>query len=157
MTNPQCEPIRDFIPDFAAGRLTAVEAVVVQAHLDGCEECHAEAGLVSLLYSARPQVPAGLAERIEGHVRFRRSAVARPWWGIAAAAVAAVALGIGVTSRSYPVEEEVPAYVAEMQGLSPWVSEDGLIAGAPVLDGLSDEALQILLDEMGAGGPGGAA
>jgi hypothetical protein len=44
-----------------------------------------------------------------------------------------------------------------MRGLSPWVSEDGLIAGAPALDGLSDEALQILLDEMGAGGPGGAA
>jgi hypothetical protein len=44
-----------------------------------------------------------------------------------------------------------------MQGLSPWVSDDGLIAGAPALDDLSDEALMTLLDELGADGSGGAA
>jgi predicted anti-sigma-YlaC factor YlaD len=157
MTNPRCEHIRDLIPDFSAGRLARAEAAAVQRHLDECEECRAEAELVALLFLARPQVPAGLAESIEGHVRMRRRPDARPWWGLAAAAVAAVALGIGVSSRSTSVVEDVPAYVADMQGLSPWVSDDGLIAGAPALDGLSDEALQTLLDEMASGGSGGAA
>lgn len=157
MTNPRCEQARDSIPDFVAGRLASAEAAVVQTHLDGCDECRAEAELVDLLFTTRPAVPDGLVDRIGSHVRFRRRAVSRPWWGVAAAAVAAVALGIGVTSRSGPADEEVPAYVAELEGLSPWVSDDGLIAGAPALDGLSDEALQTLLDEMGAGGSGGAA
>jgi len=157
MTNPQCELVRDSIPDFAAGRLTPAESASVHVHLDGCDECRAEAELVHLLYSTRPEVPAGLVEAIEGHVRFRRRGVTRPWWGIAAAVVAAVALGIGVSSRSNATDEEVPAYVAEMQSLSPWVSEDGLIAGAPALDDLSDEALLTLLDELGTGASGGAA
>jgi predicted anti-sigma-YlaC factor YlaD len=157
MTDVRCESVRDSIPDLAGGRLDGETASEVRAHLDRCDDCRAEAELVSLLYAGRPQVPAQLVQNIEGHVRFRRRAVVRPWWGVAAAAVAAVALGIGVTSRSEPEVENVPAYVADMQGLSPWVSDDGLIAGAPALDGLSDEALQILLDEMGAGGSGGAA
>ncbi|HKJ03407.1 MAG TPA: zf-HC2 domain-containing protein [Longimicrobiales bacterium] len=157
MTNPRCDQIRDSIPDFSAGRLARAEATAVQEHLDGCEDCRAEAELVALLFAARPPVPAGLAESIEGHVRFRRASGGRPWWGLAAAAVAAVALGIGVSSRSTSEVEDVPAYVADMQGLSPWVSDDGLIAGAPALDGLSDEALETLLDEMAAGGSGGAA
>ncbi|HSG09583.1 MAG TPA: zf-HC2 domain-containing protein [Longimicrobiales bacterium] len=157
MTDPRCESVGDAIPDFAAGRLDAARGAAVQSHLDVCGECRAEAELVGLLYAARPELPADLVQSIEGGMRFRRRAATRPWWGIAAAAVAAVALGIGVSSRSNPVMEDVPAYVAEMQGLSPWVSDDALIAGAPVLDDLSEEALQILLDEMGAGGPGGAA
>jgi predicted anti-sigma-YlaC factor YlaD len=157
MNNPHCEPTREAIPDFIAGRLDAARAAVVRAHLDGCDECRAEAELVALLFTAKPSVPAGLAERIEGHVRVGRRARVRPWWGLAAAAVAAIALGIGVTSRTGPDVEDVPAYVAEMQGLSPWVSDDGLIAGAPALDDLSDEALMTLLDELGADGSGGAA
>jgi predicted anti-sigma-YlaC factor YlaD len=157
MTNPHCEFVRDSIPDFVAGRLTTVAAVSLQAHLADCEECRSEADLVGLLYSARPEVPAALGERIEMHVHARRRGVTRPWWGVAAAALAAVALGVGVSSRSSAGDEKVPAYVAEMQGLSPWVSDDGLLAGAPALDELSDEGLQILLDEMGAGGSGGAA
>jgi len=157
MNDAQCEPVRDSIPDFAAGRLSPAEAAAVQAHLDGCADCRAEAELVGLLFAGRPAVPAGLAEDIERHVRVRRRGGTRPWWGLAAAAVAAVALGIGVTNRSEPALEEVPAYVSEMQGLSPWVSDDGLIAGAPALDDLSDEALMTLLDELGAGSSGGAA
>ena len=157
MSNSQCELVRDAIPDFVAGRLPGADSASVQSHLDGCAECRAEAELVGLLFAARPTVPAGLVESLEVQARSRRPAVTRPWWGLAAAAVAAVALGIGVSSRSESPVEPVPAYVAEMQGLSPWVSDDGLIAGAPALDDLSDEDLMTLLDELGAGGSGGAA
>lgn len=157
MTDPRCEPIREILPGFVADRLSQVESVEVREHLVACEECRAEAELVRLLYTTRPPVPTDLVDGIEGYVRFRRRAVFRPWWGVAAAAVAAVALGIGVTSRTDPGGEEVPAYVAEMQELSPWVSDDGFVAGAPAFDGLSDEALMTLLEELGAGGSGGAA
>jgi hypothetical protein len=37
------------------------------------------------------------------------------------------------------------------------MSDDGLLAGAPLFDGLSDEALVALLDELSLEGPGGAA
>lgn len=157
MNSSQCEPVREALPDFVAGRLSTADASSVQSHLDRCEECRAETELVAHLFVGRPAVPAGLIESIEGQVYSRRRAVTQPWWGLAAAAVAAVALGIGVSSRSDPEVEPVPAYVAEMQGLSPWVSDDGLIAGAPALEDLSDEALMTLLDELGAGGSGGAA
>ena len=38
-----------------------------------------------------------------------------------------------------------------------WLSDDGLIAGAPALDALSDEALLQFLDELDVGGAGGSA
>lgn len=157
MSDPGCERVREWIPDVVADRLAGPDADAARAHLRTCADCAAEAELVALLYASRPAAPAGLVGAIEAGIRRRPGIGFQPWWGVAAAAVAAVALGIGVTSRSGPDDVELPAYVAEVQGLTPWVSEDGLIAGSPVLDDLSDEALLTLLDEMGAGGSGGAA
>ena len=37
-----------------------------------------------------------------------------------------------------------------------WLSDDGLLAGAPALDGLSDEALLQLLEELVGGSAGGS-
>jgi hypothetical protein len=87
----------------------------------------------------------------------RRRSAARPGWGVAAAAIAAVALGIGVISDRAPATEEVPAFVAGAEEVVLWPADDGLVAGAPALDDLSDEALLTLLDEMGADPSGGAA
>jgi hypothetical protein len=64
-----------------------------------------------------------------------------------------LALGIGVSSRSFDASLEVPAYVSEASAEGPlWLSDDGLIAGAPALDGLTEEALVMLLEEMTGGG-----
>jgi hypothetical protein len=38
-----------------------------------------------------------------------------------------------------------------------WVSDDGLLAGAPLFDGLSDDALLQLLDELSVESTGGSA
>jgi hypothetical protein len=83
----------------------------------------------------------------------------RPWWwGISAAAVAALALGIGMSSDgSEQVESAVPGYAFEIEDGDAWLSDDGLIAGAPDLDALSDEALLQFLDELTVGGAGGGA
>jgi anti-sigma factor RsiW len=147
---------RERIPDLVAGRSSQDEAAQLAGHLSACAECAAEAELVTLLYEARSEPPEGLASRIQGAARmsgFRGGAGARPWWGLAAAAVAALALGIGVVSeRGTGLGPEIPAYVAAAEDVGLWASDDGLIAGAPALENLSEEALLTLLEEMSTGG-----
>lgn len=159
MTDVRCETARELIPDLVGERLSAAEASRVAAHLDTCADCRAEAELVRLLHAARPQVPVGLAGRVLAAVRADRPRGRRPWWGLAAAAVAVLALGIGVASRS-PTDTVtgVPGFVAQGTSTSgAWVSDNGMVAGAPALDGLSDAALQTLLEEMESNGTGGSA
>lgn len=157
MNEPQCESVRDRIPDFVGDRLAPADAAAVRAHLDECAECREEAALVGLLFASRPAAPDGLASRIEESLPSAHRSAARPWWGVAAAAVAAIALGIGVISDGTPTAEEVPAYVAGAEEIVLWPADDGLVAGAPALDDLSDEALVTLLEEMGADPSGGSA
>jgi hypothetical protein len=55
------------------------------------------------------------------------------------------------------VEILVPGYAYEVEEGDLWLSDDGVIAGAATLDGLSDEALAQLLEELTVGASGGAA
>lgn len=149
MSQTDCGTIRAWLPDFAAGRLGGADVDVVEAHLPGCGECRSELELVQLLFASRPGVPAGLEGRVTSAVRASRRPLRRPWWGISAAAVAALALGIGVTTeRPETIDGPVPAFVAETEDRELWISDDGLLAGAPALDDLSDEALMQLLEEL---------
>lgn len=150
MSDIGCERTREALPDYVAGGLDSAARRRLDAHLGSCEDCRAEAELLTLLSASRPEPPAALSARIRSALG-RRTVVHRPWWGLAAAAVAAVALGIGVTSRQPATSVEVPAYVAGDDDEGMWLSDDGLIAGAPALDGLSDGALEQLLDEMSGG------
>ena len=158
MSTFDCGEARERLPELASGRLGAEAAVEVEAHLETCGECRAEFELVRLLHGSTPVAPAGLDARVVAALRARRTTVRRPWWGVSAAAVAALALGIGISSQPGPiVETDVPAYAFEAEEESLWSSDDGLLAGAPSLDGLSDEALHQLLDELAVGSAGGAA
>lgn len=153
MSHMDCATVREYLPDLAADRIDSGRAVEMHAHLDVCDECSAELTLLMLLLEAPVTVPDDLAERVVGAVRFRRRAVRRPWWGISAAAVAALALGIGVSSQgaSGPVAP-VLEYATEAEETEVWLSDDGLLAGAPAIDDLSDEALMELLDELASEG-----
>jgi predicted anti-sigma-YlaC factor YlaD len=159
MTDVRCETARELIPDLVGDRLGAAEASRVAAHLETCADCRAEAELARLLYVARPQVPVGLAGRLAAAMRADRPRGRRPWWGLAAAAVAVLALGIGVASRSATdTDTVVPGFVAQGTATTgAWVNDNGMVAGAPALDGLSDEALQALLNELESNGTGGSA
>jgi len=158
MNQAHCEMVRDRIPDFVWDRLHEADAALVRAHLDECADCRMEATLVGRLLEARPVEPEGLARRIEDSVRRDRHSLARPWWGLAAASVAALALGIGVLSRGTPPEgAAIPAYVASAEEVSLWPGDDGLIAGVPALEDLSDEALETLLRELEDNPSGGGA
>lgn len=153
MSQTECGTIREYLPDFAAGRLGAEQVRVIEAHLPSCAECRAEFELIQMLLDAPPAVPERLAESVVSALRTSRRSVGRPWWGISAAAVAAIALGIGVsTDRPDTVVGPVPGFASEADEGEAWLSDDGLLAGAPSIDGLSDEALLELLEELSGEG-----
>jgi len=152
MNDIGCERARELIPLLSADSVESSERTSVEAHLAQCEECRQEADLSQMLFATRPAPPAGMAERITTAVRQPRRTVRRPLWGISAAAVAVIALGIGVLSNREVVPIAVPVYAADAGPSELWLSDDGLIAGAPSFDALSDEALEQLLNELGTGG-----
>jgi anti-sigma factor RsiW len=150
--------VREWLPQHVAGRLEAEARATVEGHVVGCDACRAELDLVNLLYESRAEAPAQLADRVIDAVTQRSSAVRRPWWGLSAAAVAAIALGIGITSEGTSFgSAEGDALATEFEEGEFWVSDDGMLAGAPSFDGLSDEALLELLEELVEESPGGSA
>lgn len=143
------------LPDWVAGRLPSEEARAVAAHVDACAECAAEAGLLRALFAARPEVPRDLAPRVSAALRdnepvVRRARRVRRWPGWAASAAAVMVLAAGaywVGIRDAPDFSGLGQIPTE-EG-SAWISDDGIAAGAPVMDELSDDALLALLEEMG--------
>ena len=152
--NPCDGATKDLLPDLAAGRLEPGDHARVEAHALTCADCAAELDTLRLLVESRPELSTPLADRIAGEVE---RGLARPApgrrrvsrWALAAAAGIVLALGTptllermgsGPTDFLSALDDEVlPAG---------WLSEASLIAGAPVLDDLSDEALARLLEEM---------
>jgi hypothetical protein len=110
MKTEDCRPWRESFGVYALGQLGDEERVALEAHLDGCPECRAEAdsllGVARLLpfadparvESPAPRPPAALGERIaeriggERKARRRRRTRTRLGFAFAGAAVAAVAV-----------------------------------------------------------------
>ena len=158
MSVPECEIVREQIPLHMSEQLTPEEVTGLELHVSTCTACEAELGLAGVLFATRPVPPAGLSGRIQDAVRYDKRSVRRPWWGLTAAAVAALALGIGFAGDdpSFP-DPIVPEYAYEMEEQGLWLADDGLVAGAPSLEELTDEALAQLLEELSVGSAGGAA
>jgi predicted anti-sigma-YlaC factor YlaD len=156
MNETECAAVREFLPGFATNRLELRDAEYVEAHLPGCAECREELELVQSLFAARPQPPVDPAEQILAGVHAERRGKRPSWWGISAAAVAALAIGVGIASDPEAVPIEASEYLTELAEGDLWLSDGGLVAGAPTLEGLSDEALEALFDELTAGSTGGA-
>jgi hypothetical protein len=156
MDDRACGTARELMPDFVAGRLAAADVAVLKDHVVACADCRAELDLVRLLYTSRAEAPPALLERIARSAASRRPA--RTWWGVSAAAIAALALGIGIVSdQASDPTLDVPAFAREAEEGEIWLSDDGLVAGAPAFDDLSDEALLELLDELTSTSTGGTA
>ena len=161
MSDFTCATVRELIADFVGSRLGAEGLETVDAHVTECGACRAELELAQAILAGRPRVPAGLAERVTRAVLADRRAARRPWWGLTAAAVAALALGIGMSSETSRPPVEVPGFAQEAAAEDVWLSEDGLVAGAPLFEemfeDLSDDALRALLDELSIDQAGGSA
>ena len=158
MNRTKCEWIRELIPDYAAGRLNDDEIALAGLHFADCNECRDEIDLVQLVFSSRAMEPEGLGDKINAAVHNRRVTGHRQWWGAAAAAVALLAIGLNVIlDRSGSGDLPLAESEFEIESENLWLTDDALIAGAPMLGGLSDEALRQLLEELIVGTSGGAA
>ena len=150
-----CEDVLDRLPDWVAGRLDEVDARAVSAHASGCARCAAEADVLRALLAARPAAPADLASRIARAAREGPVAPARRRWRVAPAwvlsAAAVLALAVGTTVLRQRAEPVGPALgeVALPEDDGVLLVDDALVAGAPLLDQLSDDDLAALLVEMG--------
>lgn len=156
-----CTSVRDDLAPYLQGDLPADSNVRVSEHLTGCAECRGEAAFLETLRSSRPELPvdlaqtvlarlsadatAGRSERVPGRT-FRRRAPTPLLWGLPAAAIFVLALGVtwlwnggGADSNLYSLAFEAPS--------SSWGHEEWYVAGAPHLDGLSDEMLRVLMEE----------
>ena len=152
-----CAAVREQLPDFAARRLDGSKRAPVAAHVLECETCRDELELVGLLLGSRVSAPAGLDERVVEAITRRARPAHRPWWGLSAAAVAAIALGIGISSDGASPTSPPEAIATEFEEGEFWVSDDGMLAGAPSFEDLSDEALMEFLEELTSETSGGAA
>jgi anti-sigma factor RsiW len=153
-----CGDVVDLLPDWVAGRLDGAGADAVAAHVAGCARCAADADVLRALRASRPAVPADLASRIARAARTGADAAEAPrprirrlapTWALSAAAVLALAVGTTVLlDRGAPVELEL-AEVAVEEEAGELISDDVVVAGAPVLEELSDDDLAALLEDMG--------
>lgn len=145
MKSIDCGGVREALPGVIHGREPASEAM--EAHLLSCETCGGELELLRWLHATRPVPSAGMAERVLEAVRARQAPGRHPAWALTAAAVAALALGIGLSSAN-GTDLVAPAFAQESTEDWPWPSDDGLVAGAPVFDELSEQDLTVLLADL---------
>jgi len=166
-----CERVVEVLPDWILGTLDPELGMDMERHLGSCPDCTREEEVLRQILALRPTPPGDLADRIQARVReemtlaaevkgakeqadvvplFRRPRWA-PTWALSAAAVVLLSLGIGVVWNG----EEVPdvgqsstQVVAEEPIPEAWLWDDGMVAGAPVYDGLTDEQLEALIEEL---------
>ena len=170
MNELDCRKASELLPDRAAGTLQPGTAEWLDAHLAACPRCAAELALVQRLHAGAATPPIDLAHRVREALRHPEAIPAlrpaRTGWlaaarthravvGLATAAtlVLAAAGGLLYQRTRPPVDAEIEII---WEGLGPeqlptWVTDDGLVAGAPVLEDLSDisdEDLAIVLQEL---------
>lgn len=167
MRKMNCETVQDRLPELATDRLEAEDRRVLAAHVEECAECREILGTLRLLAASRPSLPVGLASRIQEAARQeirgsvaearmatgtasglgsgRRWRFSTPAWGLAAAAVVALVMGRTLLPGGEPEPQLLALGDAEFPAL---LTDDVMVAGGPVLDGLSDDDLALLLEEL---------
>lgn len=168
MRSPGCDEVRDHLPGWVLGDLPEREAEEIRTHLSSCTDCREMEEVVRGVLHSRPPVPPELADRIRARLRqelagatdipaadpsvtrLTRKTRWAPAWALSAAALVILSLGIGVVWNGETPETPMdPMEVAVEEPLpEAWLWDDGIVAGAPTLDGLSDEELEALIQEL---------
>lgn len=148
MNEVTCDVVRDCLPEYASGILPEMERRRIEHHLRTCRECAAELSLVERIGASVPDPPGDLLERVQRAVERGRGR-GRPAWVVPIAAAFALAAGTGILwlRASEPVGPSSDLVSAEALP-SLWPSGDGTVAGVPLLEELSVEALTQLLAEL---------
>ena len=155
MIPPNCAAVKDLLPDFVRGELGDERRRWVVEHVTVCADCQEEVELLQRIGSDTVRVPAGLAYDIKDALaREHASASARGSvrrsvrWRVPAAAAVALALGTAVVWERVRSLPEVGPLGREPFAVV-WPSDDADVAGAPILEGLSDDDLMLLFEELG--------
>jgi anti-sigma factor RsiW len=161
--------MRDQLPGYVHGLLSAADVSIIDAHLEGCEDCRAE---VALLGKARVALSLGVP-RIDvasvvaalpaPRVALRHSPrAASRWFGVAAAwkyaAAAALVLAVGSSALWHRARGTTGQRLADSSSVvvpesaasvspAPGRSEDGITFGGGMSD-LSMDDLQSLLGQL---------
>ncbi len=165
-TGVDCATARDAVPllDFPSDLELPRPALL--AHFDECEPCAEELLFVRSLRAGAPVLRPGFADgvlrRLEQEasgpasapsvqpklVVERRPKLSRAGWGLSAAALLILALGIGSLwqGSAPPSVESLVASLLDGAEVEP--REQWLVAGAPHLDALPDELLYTLLQDI---------
>jgi anti-sigma factor RsiW len=165
MSEDNCDGISDLLPTYAADTVAPEDAKAVEAHLASCPVCRSELDVIRLLDRGRPEAPPGLEAAIKQRVRseleergaevparalrFPTARQRRRAWALSVAALLTLALGTSVIWTRMSEQGGGGIEVAVQEPLpEAWLWDDGMIAGAPDFDGLSDEELVTLLEEL---------
>ncbi|HUG02594.1 MAG TPA: zf-HC2 domain-containing protein [Longimicrobiales bacterium] len=172
MNGRTCGEFRDRLVEFRNGSLPALEAAETQAHTERCAECAAELALLGALARDRRSAPRGFAAGVlaayrvkpaagsaralrdsaprrvkpAGRTRFGRRALPM---AVAAAGIllAGVVLARGIGPAAEPGDLGLTPAEASV-AILPWPGHDGVLAGAPALDVLSNDEIEALLEEL---------
>ena len=148
MSLMNCARAKDLLPEFVRDELGEEHRRTAE-HVQVCVDCQQEVELLRRIYADSARVPDGLASDIKDALaREHRAARRSVRWAVPAAAAVALALGTAVVWERVRALPEVSPL-----GLEPfavvWPSDDDDVAGAPTLEGLSDDDLRILFEELG--------
>ena len=167
MNELECRRAGELLPELDAGGLDADAATWLRAHVAGCASCAHDLALVRRVRAGAAASPAELAARIQAAVRedaaagshgrgFARDAFLlgrRRVWGVATAAALIVGVAGTLVVQRVRAPSEAELWQAFADEEPPvWVSDDGMIAGAPMLEDLSDlsdEDIAVVLQELG--------
>lgn len=156
MIDRGCARAGDRVPGLVAGTLTLGEANALERHLAECAACREEAEVVRALHGFRTAAPPDLAPRIVSSLLGEANRPPRKWdWRtgpraalLAAATVAMMVAGAILLRQGPAGETGETAGDGEILPVASWPGADGLLAGAPVLADLSEEELELLLQEL---------
>lgn len=150
MKDLTCARVRDLLPELMAGILDAAHRDTLNAHLQRCSECAAEARLVAAMAAASVPVPSGLEARVLAAVHTRP--VVRPWaapgrLALAATVAAAVIGGSLLFESNREGPQPNPAVPPLAEEAIPTL-RDPLLGGGSVLAELTEAELEALLEQM---------
>jgi anti-sigma factor RsiW len=157
MTKIGCADMKDLLPEWVRRELGESDRAVVTAHVSSCESCSEDVELLRRIQAAAFSTPVSLASKIKSAVAAEIESdigVEGGWagrfarWRLPAAATVVLALGTAlIWQRTQALPEVGPL------GQDPfavvWPSDDADVAGVPMLADLSDQDLELLLEELG--------
>jgi anti-sigma factor RsiW len=149
MTDHTCADTKDLLPGLVRAEFSAEESARIEAHVLACESCADEVALLRQLSATTPAPPAGLAAEIKEAVAHDRAHSRRSFgWQLPVAATIVLALGTAVIWQRAETLPETSQFAQE-SFVMVWADDDALVADAPMLEDLSEEELEILLEELG--------